>query len=391
VLGAIGNKIVDENVALTFTVAATDDDGTVLTYSTSVLPTGATFSAATRTFSWTPTFAQAGDYSVTFTVSDGTTSDTEAITIKVTDANRAPVLGAIGNKTVNENVALTFAVTASDADLNVLTYSTSTLPTGATFNAATRTFSWTPTFTQAGEYLVTFTVSDGTASDSEAITIHVTDTPQGPLPAGTGTFTTLSPIQRQYSDRVLMEATVSPGTTATSVTFQVGTQVLATLPVVNGKASGNVQMLAPQGSRIVTAVFNSSTHTIPNVGRSLLVTKEDARVAYTNPTTLCLCGKASVPITVNVKDMTAFDPVLDLDAGNIDTATVTFVNRTAVTTMGTVAVTPSIDPTTGTATYNFPASALGTATSQTLTVGFMVSGNYTRNNLADNVTITITK
>jgi PKD repeat protein len=358
-----------------------------------VLPTGATFNSATRTFSWTPTFAQAGDYPVTFTVSDGMTSDSELITIKVTDANRAPVLGAIGDKTVAENASLAITVTATDADGTALTYSTSAVPTGATFNAATRTFSWTPTFTQAGDYPVTFTVSDGTASDSEAITIRVTDTPQGPLPAGTGTFLTLSPIQKQYSDRVLMEATVGAGTTAHSVTFQTGTQVLATLPVVNGRASGNVQMLTGPGSKFVTAVFNSSTHTIPNASKSMSIMREDARVAYagTLPSTVCLCGKSSVPITVNVSDMTAVDPVGDPDAGDIGTASVSFMNRGTLATLATVAVTPNVDRKTGTATYNFPASALGTATSQTLTLGFVVSGNYTRNNAADNVTITITK
>jgi hypothetical protein len=190
-----------------------------------------------------------------------------------------------------------------------------------------------------------------------------------------------------------MEATVSAGTTAHSVTFQIGTQVLATLPVVNGKASGNVQVMAPPGTRFVTAVFNSSTHSIPNVSKSMSILKEDARVAYagTIPSTLCLCGQASVPITVNVSDMTAVDPVLDSDAGDVGTATVTFMNRTTLATLGTVTVMPNVDRKTGRATYNFPASALGTATSQTLTLGFIVSGNYNRNNTADNVTITIKK
>jgi hypothetical protein len=89
--------------------------------------------------------------------------------------------------------------------------------------------------------------------------------------------------------------------------------------------------------------------------------------------------------------MTAIDPLLDPDAGDIGTATVSFVNRTTLATLATVTVTPNIDRKTGTATYNFPASALGTATSQTLTLGFVVGGNYTRNSTADNVTITIKK
>jgi hypothetical protein len=153
VLAAIGPKTVAENTLLSFTVAATDADNDTLTYAASGLPTGATFDPATRTFSWTPTYAQAGPHSVTFTVTDNgspVASDTETVAITVTDANRAPVLAAIGPKTVAENTLLTFTVAATDADADTLTYTATGLPTGATFVAATRTFSWTPTYAQAG-------------------------------------------------------------------------------------------------------------------------------------------------------------------------------------------------------------------------------------------------
>jgi hypothetical protein len=89
--------------------------------------------------------------------------------------NRAPVLNAVGNKTVSETTALTFAVSATDLDGDALTYSASNLPVGATFNAMTRTFSWTPVSGQSGVYTsVRFQVSDGKATDSEDITITVT-------------------------------------------------------------------------------------------------------------------------------------------------------------------------------------------------------------------------
>jgi len=61
----------------------------------------------------------------------------------------------------------------------VLTYSASNLPAGATFNVGTRTFSWRPDYTQAGDYSVTFRVSDGSLEDSETITIHVNDVDDG--------------------------------------------------------------------------------------------------------------------------------------------------------------------------------------------------------------------
>ncbi len=90
-----------ENALLTFAVSATDADDDALTYAASGVPTGATFDAATRTFSWTPTFAQAGSYPVTFTVTDNGSpvlDDAETITITVTNVNRAPVLAPIATR-----------------------------------------------------------------------------------------------------------------------------------------------------------------------------------------------------------------------------------------------------------------------------------------------------
>ena len=121
VLTPIGSQTVNENQLLGFTVNATDLDGNSLTYSASNLPTGASFSG--QTFSWTPTFTQSGSYSVTFAVSDGNGgSDSETITITVNDVNRIPTLGSIGSQTVNENTLYTYQVTATDADVDVLTY-----------------------------------------------------------------------------------------------------------------------------------------------------------------------------------------------------------------------------------------------------------------------------
>ena len=83
---------------------------------------------------------------MTFTVSDGSLSDAETITITVDEVNVVPVLAAIGNKTVKELTELTFTVAVTDADLpaNALTYSLVNAPAGATIGAATGAFTWTP-------------------------------------------------------------------------------------------------------------------------------------------------------------------------------------------------------------------------------------------------------
>jgi len=160
----------------TFTVSATDPDNNPLIYSASNLPPGATFDPQTRTFSWTPGYDQAGIYpNVHFEVSDGEFTDLEDITITVINVDRPPVLDFIGDKLASEEELIQFTIKATDPDDNPLTYTASNLPSGASFDPQTRTFSWTPNFGQRGSYPgIRFEVSDGELTDFEDITITVT-------------------------------------------------------------------------------------------------------------------------------------------------------------------------------------------------------------------------
>ena len=91
--------------------------------------------------------------------------------------NTAPVFTAGGeSQVVDENRPLSFGVAATDFDDDPLTYSASGLPAGASFDPATRQFSWTPDYTQAGVYTVTFTASDGDRPYSLSATKDVTIT-----------------------------------------------------------------------------------------------------------------------------------------------------------------------------------------------------------------------
>lgn len=187
VLTPIGDRSVAESATLTFGIGATDADGDALTYSATGLPTGAGFTAGTRTFTWTPTSSQRGTYRVTFQVTDGQVPVSETITITVSDtANHAPVLGAIGGKSVSENAPLSFSVSATDEDGDSLTFSATGRPSGATFVSGA--FAWTPNYSQAGSYQVTFTVSDGELTDSEQITITVANVTDQTAPVADEVF-----------------------------------------------------------------------------------------------------------------------------------------------------------------------------------------------------------
>jgi hypothetical protein len=94
------------------------------------------------------------------------------------------VLNTIGAKSVDEGDLLSFTISASDPDGDILTYSASNLPSGANFNSGTRTFSWTPAIGDAGNYNVQFTVTDNGSppeSDLEIVAITVVDSSVGNL------------------------------------------------------------------------------------------------------------------------------------------------------------------------------------------------------------------
>lgn len=168
---SIGNKTVNENATVTFAVNADDPDGDSVLCVGDNLPAGSTFD--NQTFEWTPGYNQAGSYIMSFIATDGELEDVESVVITVNNINRAPVLAPIGNKSVTENENLSFTIGASDADGDTITYSAQNLPDGAVFSG--NTFTWTPTQGQSGSYQVTFIASDGQNTDSETITITVSD------------------------------------------------------------------------------------------------------------------------------------------------------------------------------------------------------------------------
>ncbi|OHB56612.1 MAG: hypothetical protein A2Y07_03610 [Planctomycetes bacterium GWF2_50_10] len=169
ILAPPGDKFVPEGIGLKFELASRYGGDGQLSYSVMNLPSGATFTG--RTFVWTPGFNQAGLYKVTFIASDGNCSDYQTITIAVANVNQEPVLEPIARKTVAPNTLVSFDLIASDKDFDVLTYSATGLPEGATLVG--NKFAWVPEITQAGAYEITFTVSDGEKMSSQKVQILV--------------------------------------------------------------------------------------------------------------------------------------------------------------------------------------------------------------------------
>ena len=170
VLGAIGNKTVNEGSALTFTATATDPDaGQTATFSLDAgAPAGASINSSTGAFAWTPSEAQGpGTYPITVRVIDNgspSSNDFETIAVTVKEVNVAPVLAAISTQTINELSSLNVSASATDADVpaNSITYSLETgAPAGMTINSSSGAITWTTTEADGpGTYPVTVRATD---------------------------------------------------------------------------------------------------------------------------------------------------------------------------------------------------------------------------------------
>lgn len=181
---------------------------------------------------------------------DRVLSQTEVQELYVKTPNRSPVLHSIGNKVGQEGELLEFVITAEDPDGDALTYSASNLPAGATFNSATRTFSWTPDYNQQGNYQdIEFTVVDSgnpIELDTELITITIGNINRVPEfePVGMKTV--------QEGEVLLFTVRASDPDVGDTVTLDVeDLPINATFDEINGQFSWEPSYLQ-QGKYIIT-------------------------------------------------------------------------------------------------------------------------------------------
>jgi PGF-pre-PGF domain-containing protein len=177
ILAVIGPRSVNENSLLTFTLYASDQDNDTLTFSSPNLPGSATINVTSGVFQWIPSYDQAGIYQVEFVVYDRTSQDSEYVTITVNNVNRPPEFTSIADFIVSENTLLEITLTASDPDNDVLVF-TKNVPWGT---ISDNRFSWKPTYDDAGEYNIQFTVSDGDKKVTQNAKVTVNNDNRAPI------------------------------------------------------------------------------------------------------------------------------------------------------------------------------------------------------------------
>jgi hypothetical protein len=287
VLTSPGNKTINEKALLAFDLTATDIDNNTLTFGMINAPQGAAL--ATKRFTWTPSYAQSGTYKITFYVADNavaTLRDSQTITVIVNNTNRPPVFTDSTTKSVNENVTVSFQLMANDPDGTPVTYLSTNLPAGATVTPAGQ-FSWTPNFTQARSYRITFIAVDSSNAavilkDTASITVNVINVNRPPVftdsTAKTCAETQTLNFQLQANDPDANPLHYISTNLPTGATLSL-TGVFSWTPKISDAGSYTVRFIA-RDSSVVTAVL-SDTATIritisnTNPGLPLLVSPTD--------------------------------------------------------------------------------------------------------------------
>ena len=177
----------NEDTPAAIVLTGSDPDQTTLQYVLVSAPVHGALSGNAPHVTYTPHKNYNGPDAFTCKVNDGSTDSAAAtVDILVQPVNDAPVLTFVGNKSVNENARLEFIVTASDAEADNLTITAAPLTSWMNFNGAT--FTADPGFGDSGNYTVTFTVTDGTSTDTGVVIISVGDVNRPPQLEAVGDF-----------------------------------------------------------------------------------------------------------------------------------------------------------------------------------------------------------
>ncbi|HWO21583.1 MAG TPA: Ig-like domain-containing protein [Kofleriaceae bacterium] len=337
--------------AATLVANDTDADGDTLAVTAVGNATNGAVALAGGNVTFTPAANFSGTATFEYTVSDGTATDTGAVTVTVTPVNDAPV--AVDDTVVAIEdtprviAAATLVVNDTDADGDTLTVTAVGNATNGTVALAGGNVTFTPALNYIGPATFEYTVSDGTASDIGLVNVNVTSSNDAPVAVDDSATTPEDqPIQLTSAALVAndIDADGDPLTVTAVSGATNGTVVLA----------GGIATFTPAANFSGTAGF---TYTV-----------SDGFATDTGAVTITVTPVNDAPVATDDTATTDEDTPLVIAAATLlandtdvegDTLTVTAVsnatNGAAVLAGGNVTFTPNANFS-GTASFSYTVS-----------------------------------
>jgi PKD repeat protein len=351
-------------------------------------------------YEWSWTNTAPGNYGIRAKATDnsGISAWSDSVTVFVKDTT-APVITCPANIVAVYNPAvcgatINYNVHATDNFSTPVVTITNGLASGSVFPLGTTTVTAIATDAAGNTATCSFTVTVKAVTTTSSLNISTTNV--------------------QYSDKPTFTARITNGgsncgsSAAATATFKLDAEVLATVPMqVNGNdlvAVYNDKAFtdAPGTNKTASVEFNTINEAFVVTNPSAInfsIVKEDAAAHYSGAlfvsTAAANNGSATINLKATVRDITAEtgNALYDAFEGDIRNATATFINRDNNTVIAAnvplVLATPG-DTKTAIASYNWNID-IGSANSQSYTIGVIVNNFYTRNSSTDNAIITVSK
>ncbi|MBI2657525.1 lamin tail domain-containing protein [Candidatus Woesearchaeota archaeon] len=166
-------QAVAEGSSISFSINASDPDDSVLNFSWYI--DGILSSTAPANFSYSPGLSDNGTHMINSTIRDSFSNQVSLRwSVSVANLNVAPVMQDIPNKSVSKGINLSFNISASDFDNDLVTYSANHSGFAISkINNSLATVSWKPSNADLGINILNFTVTDGSSADSRLAAISV--------------------------------------------------------------------------------------------------------------------------------------------------------------------------------------------------------------------------
>lgn len=323
-----------EGVLLDTPIRADDADGDPATFFVASGPLFLTVSTTSSAFGTTlgnlhaaPGFADAGSYEVIIGARDPFgASDSTTYLILVREQNRPPVVTWPGPITGAEGEPITFTISATDPDGDMVMYEAENLPAGAQLTDqmnSTALFTWTPGFDQAGSYSLMVMADDMVGSMlHQEISITVTDVTD---PVAIARPSNLTVIEGDARDMPLLGFSAAGQPLTFEKVSGPAYVTVATTDAGTGTAHGTVHVApgaADDGTATVTlAVTDGTNRDETSFQVHVLDAASIPGEAPFTPPFLHL-GVGLIPHTVIAPDMNE-DGVLDLVTANVGSNTLT--------------------------------------------------------------------
>lgn len=356
--------------SFSYTITAS---GSPTSFTASPLPAGLSVNASTGVISGTPT--SAGSTTVLLGAANGSGTDYATLTLTVASAGTAPVvvINPSSPPAATLGSPFNYTITASGSPTS---YTATPLPAGLSIVAATGVISGTPTAVGTTSVLLGATNATGTGTATLSTTVAAPSIPPVITSPTTATGTAGSPfvtfviaatgLPTVYSATGLPAGlTLNPSTGAINGTPTVSGTSVVTITATNSNGTTSATLTITVAAAPVAPVISSATTAPATAGA---------------PFTAYVIGASGSPASYSA---TGLPPGLTLDTttgtitGTPTTAGTYSVTLTATNAIGsgTTVLTITVGAAPSSRIVNFSARALSGPGSQTLIMGFIVSGN----------------